>query len=337
MSTEVPNRRTTETPNLSPQETHSLVDPDRKIRFSEKYLNTRGRKFGALFAIAAATGGLVFGGVKTAETVSGNSIENNDENPNVTGPLVGGEGEATIEASAEPTVEASAEPSPVSTEVINEQPVTPEVHPDAREWNITYSEFLNWEQLDEAALLEVTNRFWEQNPARTDVVANPANTGEEIMEYWDAHMKELYALNRDTSNDMNQQVARALATTLVHDRSDTTDYATDRIYTELESQSAFDLEYSSTGSVLRYSDGIEIAQDSTGEPYDYKAIEYIPVFKEEGKPDFMQATQQAAFEWDAESATKWRQVFQVGIDTPVTYGDTPPVVLDPSRADAPWQ
>lgn len=145
MSTEIPNYRSTETQqNLTSAETHSLVDPDRKIRFSEKYLDSRGKKFGALFAIGAATAGLVFGSVKTTEAISNNNENNADNNPNVVAPLIPG-GEGSAEPTVEPSIEPSIEPTPENNEVIEGQTLAPEViqqYPELQERYDTITESL---------------------------------------------------------------------------------------------------------------------------------------------------------------------------------------------------
>ena len=251
-----------------------------------------------------ATGGLIFGGAKAMEQ-SGDGV---------------------------PSTSAPTNPTENPTQTTTPSPETPFTR---TEWIIDRSQFDAWDSMDRTSKRIACNNFFADNPADTDVVAAIENTGIEIAQYYDATLDVIYNLHKDKSNETNLTIAEKLAecVTTVHG-TDEGSYRTEllRLLDEI-SNSNLGLKQQRVDNVTRYSDGLQIATDHNGITYNYKAVEYNIVDEYDIIPDTIR---QSMFEWTADG--KWQKIVEFSSGVEVKYGkDKPPIVLDPTRADAPWK
>lgn len=255
-------------------------------------------------------------------TVVGLSVglsRNSDADPGAKGPIA----TATTEPTA-PEVTPTSEPTPTNT---------PE-KPAQEVLNINYESFDGWESKSLDEKVAICDTFYETHPIKSDVVQSSNNTGEEIISYFDAKLEIIYSVYLNELDNRNQSVAEKLTecATSVHssDGGARSEIVNDMEY--IDNSSIEGTERDRPANVTRYSDGLQYGVDSNGVAWQYKLVEYNIV----DKYNVLENTLfQAYFEWGGKAG--WQEVLVVPGTLPGKYGDKPPIIVDPSRADAPWQ
>ena len=202
---------------------------------------------------------------------------------------------------------------------------------------VNYDRFTkDWDAADRNGRLAICAEFFAANPPKTDVIPDANNTGPQIIERYGAMLDVLSALNSDRSNPANNTVADKLAEclTTVHnpDGGSRTQLTTMLDYQAHSEFVGLALQKIDNNSVTRYSNGTYLATDYLGRTYDAKVVEGYAINK------LGKTLLQQAFEWDGTASLPgYRLVVSVPGDQPAKYGNVPPVVVDKSRADAPWR
>jgi len=247
--------------------------------------------------------------------------------------------EALATSPTETVATATTSPSPeVTTQTVTPTPevsATPEVSTKF-EGAVNYDRFTkDWEAADRNGRLAICAEFFAANPPKTDVIPTRDSTGPQIIEQFGAMLDVLSALNSDTSNPLNNTVAKKIAeciTTVHEPDADGRTELTNMLDTQAHSGFAgIQIKRIDNNSVTRYSNGTFVATDYLGATYDAKVVEGYEI------DSLGKTLVQQAFEWDATAALPgYRLVVSVPGDAPSKYGDVPPIIVDASRADAPW-
>ena len=237
-------------------------------------------------------------------------------------------------------VNTSAEgPSSSPTSSSSSTP-TPEVTPTQKPENVfagtvNYDSFVGFAEMDETQKDVVCAEFFGTN-LPNGIVVTEHSTGPEVAQWQAEHLDVLAALNGDTTDPRNQEVAKNIVDCLTSTHSNEADAKTELLQ-QLSLQGDFPEDYKmiriEPSKVTRHSDG---TFQATGETYgDYAA------FTMEGRLNNLAPGQlvQAVYEWNGSEVFP---AFKLVGDAPYEDGDilytngNPPVVLDPAYANAPW-
>lgn len=256
-------------------------------------------------------------------TVVGLSVglsRNSDADPGAKGPVATSSAEPTA-PEVTPT-EPTAEPTPTNT---------PEKEPQ-EVLNINYESFENWDNLSEYEKRKACEGFYATNPVESSVIQSKNNTGIDIAEYFDAKLQRIYETYINETNDKNISVAESLI-----ECATTPDVEGGGARKDIQSEMSG--LYNTTlgevrnniGGVTRYSDSLQVAVGGASVML-YKVVEFYETNVD--VPDYKDL-RQGVFEWTKDYG--WRETLELPGDASIKYGNNPPVIVDQSRANAPWQ
>lgn len=262
---------------------------------------------------------IVGAGLLTVVGLSVGLSRNSEADPGSKGPVATHSAEPTV-----PETTPSAEPTPTNT---------PE-KPSQEVLNINYASFENWDNLSEREKRTACEGFYATNPVESDVIQSENNTGIEIAEYFDAKLERIFSTALNTTNKDNLSVAKRLiecaTTPNVEDggaRKQTLDMLSEVFSNEGE------VNRRTLDNVTRYSDGLQVAVGGDGSTMLYKVVEYNFIDNTNGL--IPSTLRQAVYEWTKDYG--WRKTLELPGDANIKYGNNPPVIVDQSRANAPWQ
>lgn len=247
-----------------------------------------------------------------------------------------------------------AEPSPTSTSTQSETPTAPPVEntPTPSETEtapsdivVDYASFANWDSITtganpvyehqrEGSKEYICDNFFASNGLVNPEFENAEQswTGEQIIDYIQPRIELAWQLNLDTSDDQNGVVAKNVLECLTS-RTDSIE-SSDAYY---QLSNVFD---SYRGNSMQGDSPAlnmdQITRESVG-TWNNGSFNAFVVEHEDVSPIGDTIYPVITFEWSQSNDFRLSSINNyVGGDDVVVWGTRPPVVIDPSRADAPY-